>query len=170
MSTFTGIPRDAGKVSGGIDYVLLADYNVSNIKGTLDNSTGLVTFTADASLNTLFTKFVPRKETSNYTSTLAATASGSSNYNQVLTLVFSKNSIVVRNQLAIMKDKEMIAVIVDRAGNNVVFGLKNGLDSTAEVGTSGTAPTDLNAATLTLAGNEPYRFGNVTDAVLATLQ
>lgn len=170
MSTLTTIPRDPIKGCGGISYVLLANYN--DVIGTTDES-GNTTFVAadgTSALNTLFTKFVMTKETSNWTETGTGSAPQASTfYNQVLTLVFGRNDTIKRNNLKAMGTSELVAVVVERSGNNIALGIDNGLDMTSSTGTSGTAPGDLNGTTIVLSGNECNPYGIVDNTELANL-
>ena len=157
MGTFTTIPREATKGSGGIDYVLIANY--ADVSTSIDNSTGLVSM--DPSTATAWTKFVPRKESSNYAETLAVNVpGGNTSFNQVLTLVFGYNQTAKRNQMKILSQSEVKAVVVDRNNIGWLMGNRNGLDA-AGSRTSGTMDADPNTMTFTLSGNEPEPFAEV---------
>jgi hypothetical protein len=158
MGTFTSLPREAIKGVGGIDYVLIANY--ADVSTWIDNSTGLVSM--DPSTANAWTKFVPRKESSNFTETVTGTpATGITSYNQVLTLVFAYNQTTKRNQLKIMGQSEVKAIPVDRNGNAWLMGHRNGLDLTSGTLASGTANTDMNGMTVVLSGNESEPMGSV---------
>ena len=163
MGTLTSLPREAIKGAGGIKYVLLSNY--ADTSTSIDADTGYVTI--DTSVSTYWTKFTPRKESSNFAETETGTpASGITSYNQVLTLVFAYNQTAKRNQLKVMGQSELKAVVVDRNDNAWALGFTNGLDLTGATAGSGTAPTDMNGMTWTLSGNEPEPFGAVSSAVL----
>jgi hypothetical protein len=170
MGTLTSLPREAIKGVGGIDYVMIANYgDVSTGIWDVDPSVGIAWINpANASV---WTKFVPRKESSNFTETMTGTpASGISSYNQVLTLVFAYNQTVKRNQLKIMGQSELVAVPVDRNGNAWLLGSRNGLDLTSGTLVSGTANPDMNGMTIVLSGNESEPMASVSATLLASIK
>lgn len=170
MGTLTTIPREAIKGVGGIDYALIANFSdvSTGIYSTPDASVGIAWI--DPANPAVWTKFVPRKESSNFTETMTGTpASGISSYNQVLTLVFAYNQTLKRNQLKIMGQSELVAVVVDRNGNAWLLGSRNGLDLTSGTLASGTANTDMNGVTIVLSGNESEPMGNVSASLLASI-
>ena len=172
MGILTTIPRDSTKGLAGLCYVLLANFDASSLTTTIDAS-GNTTFTADASLNNLFTKFVMTKETSNFTVTGTGTpTAGTTAYNQVLTLVFARNEALKRNQVKVMGTSELVAVCVDRNGDAWCLGNDgcSGLDMTSSTGTSGTGVSDLAGQTIVLSGNFKEPESAVTAEVLAILQ
>ena len=168
----TAIPRDATKGIGGIKYVLLT--NFADVDVTVDQATGLITFEkagGGAVEAGTFIRFDFPKESSNYTVTGTGTPNqGTTFYAHVLTMVFKKNEAAKRNVVQVMGQSELIAVVVDRNGNNFCLGYENGLDLTANVGGSGTAPADLNGQTVTLTGNEPNPEAVVEDSELALIE
>jgi len=173
MATLTTIPRDSEKGLGGLCYVLIANFNESNLAVTVDGSTGGTTFAADVDVSTLFTKFVMTKETSNFASPATGTpTAGTTSYNHTLTLVFARNEALKRNQLKLMGNSEMVAVAVDRNGDAWCLGNDgcNGLDMTSGDFVSGTGPNDLGGTTIVLSANQKEPPSFVTSAVLATLQ
>lgn len=166
MAVLTAIPREAIKGTGGIQYALVGDF--ASITTSVDTSTGLATIGIDTS--TYWKKYVPRKESSNFTETATGTpASGITSYNQVLTLVFAYNQTAKRNQLKVMGQSELKAVVVDRNGNAWLLGNEFGLDLTSGTLTSGTAPTDMNGMTVILSGNEREPMGVVEASTLTNI-
>jgi len=166
MGTFTTIPREAIKGVGGIDYVLVCNY--ADVSTSIDSSSGLVSM--DPSTSTAWTKFVPRKESSNYVDTLAGTpAAGISSFNPVLTLTFAYNQTAKRNQLKIMSQSEVKAVVYDRNGTAWLMGSRNGLDAGSGTMSSGTANTDPNSMTVVLSGNESEPMAQVPADLLTAI-
>ena len=79
MGTFTSLPREAIKGTGGIQYAILCNW--TDVSTAIDGSTGIASFTPNTSTN--WQKFTPRKESSDFTETMVGTpASGISNYKQ----------------------------------------------------------------------------------------
>jgi len=174
MGTLTTIPRDSTKGVGGLCYALLANFtDDASLVVTVDGTTGETAFTSDVSLNSLFTKVVFTKETSNYTVTGTGTpTAGTTSYNQVLTMVFARNEALKRNQVKVMGNSELVAVVVDRNGDAWCLGNDgcSGLDMTSSTGQSGTGPNDLGGQTIVLSANCKEPESVVTSVVLATLQ
>jgi len=170
MGTLTSLPREAVKGCGGIDYVMIANYgDVSTGIYTSSPSEGLAWINPASAAN--WTKFVPRKESSNFTETATGVpATGVSSYNQVLTLVFAYNQTVKRNQLKIMGQSELVAVAVDRNSNAWLLGSRNGLDLTSGTLVSGTANGDMNGMTIILSGNESEPMASVDAVLLASIK
>ena len=166
MGTLTSIPREAIKGTGGLQYVLVC--NFGDVSTFIDQSTGIVTMSP--STNAAWKKYVPRKESSNFTETATGTpASGITSYNQVLTLVFAYNQTAKRNELKVLGQSELKAVAVDRNNNAWLLGHDFGLDLTSGTLTSGTAPTDMNGMTVILSGNEREPMGFCPSTLLATI-
>lgn len=167
MGTFTSIPREAIKGVGGIDEIFLCNY--ADVSTSINSSTGLASL--DPSTSTAWTKFIPRKESSNFAETVTGTpASGITSYNQVVTAVFAYNQTTKRNQMKIMGQSEVKAIIVDRNGLAWLFGSKNGLDLTSGTLVSGTANADMNGMTVILSGNEPEPMAQVPADILTAIR
>jgi hypothetical protein len=166
MGVLTSIPREAIKGTGGLQYVLVSNFD--DVSTSIDSSTGIATF--DPSSNSAWKKYVPRKESSNFTETETGTpASGITSYNQVLTLVFAYNQSAKRNELKVLGQSEVRAVAVDRNGNAWLLGAEFGLDLTSGTIVSGTVPTDMNGMTVILAGNEREPMAIVPAATLTLI-
>ena len=165
MGTFVTLPRESIKGVGGIDYVMICNY--ADVSTAIDASGNV---SMDPSTATAWTKFVPRKESSNFTETMTGTpASGISSYNQVLTLVFAYNQTLKRNQLKIMGQSEMKAVVVDRNNLAWLLGHRNGLDLTSGTIVTGTVNPDMNGLTAILSGNESEPVGAVDAGLLDSI-
>ena len=168
MGTFTALPREAIKGVGGIDYALICNY--TDCSTAIDGTSGLASLDPSSGTSP-WKKFVPRKESSNFTETMTGTpASGISSFAQVLTLVFAYNQTTKRNQLKVMAQSEMKAIIVDRNGIAWLFGSKNGLDLTSGTAASGVANADANSMTVVLSSNEPEPMAQVPADILAAIQ
>jgi len=166
MGTFTSIPREAIKGVGGIDYVLIANY--ADVSTSIDTTTGLVTM--NPSTNAAWKKFVPRKESSNFTETMTGTpATGISSFAQVLTLVFAYNQTTKRNQLKIMSQSEVKAVVMDRNGTGWLMGSRNGMDLTSGTLASGAANADMNGMTVVLSANESEPIAEVPAGIITAI-
>lgn len=157
-SSLTGIPRQAINSTGGIKEVYLAAFQ--DVSGYTITS-GVTSFGAGVTIAN-FVKFVPTKESSNLTETWTGSfATGQGSAEQVLTLVFHKQNKDFRNIMQTLATNELVAIVVDKNGNNVVIGGRNGLDLTSNAVTTGTGPQDLQGYTITLRGNEPELAGSL---------
>lgn len=157
-SSLTGIPRQAINSTGGIKEVYLATFQ--DVSGYTITS-GVTSFASGVTIDN-FVKFVPTKESSNLTETWTGSfATGQGSAEQVLTLVFHKQNKDFRNIMQTLATNELVAIVVDKNGNNVVIGGRNGLDLTSNAVTTGTGPQDLQGYTITLRGNEPELAGSL---------
>ena len=166
MGTLSSIPRESIKGTGGLKYVMVA--NFSDVSTLIDATTGLTAF--NPANPAVWKKYIPRKESSNFVETVTGTAaSGITSYNQVLTLVFAYNQQAKRNELRVLGQSELVAVAVDRNDNAFVLGSTFGLDLTSGTIVSGTTPTDMNGMTVILSGNENQPMGICSSTMLASI-
>lgn len=145
-TVLTGIPRDAVKGHGGIKRVFLALFADVSAKTVTE---GVASFEAAAGA---FKEFVLGKESgSNYAETMTGNVqAGTTQYEQILTMIFKKNQVAKRNEAAILAASETIAVIEDNNGDIFVYGLENGCDVTTDVSASGAQYGEANSKTITL--------------------
>lgn len=161
-SSLTGIPRQAINSTGGIKKVYLAAFQ--DVEASVDAS-GVVTFATGTIAD--FAEYIPTKETSAPVETWTGSyTTGQGNAEQIITMVFHKQTVEFRNILQTLATNEMVAIVVDQNGNNAVYGITNGLDLTSNVAGSGVGPQDLSGYTITLRGNEPVLAGSVADTFL----
>jgi hypothetical protein len=169
MAILTGIPRDSVKGTGGIMEVyicLLTDIGTgatmaSGTCATLGTSAGV------------WKKFVLGKEAgSNFVDTLVGSVANASNtYEAVLTMIFKRNQVSKRNELKVLAQHELVAVINDNSysstdddgqvGNLYIMGLAlgksaGGCDITSGVIATGAQPGDANNMTVVLRAMESY--------------
>jgi len=161
----TTVPRDATKGTGGLAYILIAQY--ADYTPTIDAS-GYATFTPSSSTNWI--KVVPRKETSSFSDDAKTDIkNGSVVWNQKVEMVFSRYQQVLRNNIKYMGNSEFIAVAVDQNSQAWLLGYPNGLDMITSTAGSGTAPGDLNGSKISLEGNQSQPAALVAAATLSTI-
>ena len=161
--------RDFTQGYAGIDYVLLSDFSAFDVSSyTAADSTGYVNFTTELSTN--WVKVVPRIGTSNFTETGNINrANGANTYTQNLSLSFPANTVVKRNAIATLGNKEIRAIIVDKNGTAICYGAKNGLTLTAPTFESGTVGGDYNGMKMVFAGDEPVPAYYIDSSTLKRL-
>lgn len=161
-TSLIGIPRQAINSTGGISKVYLAA--LQDIDSITVSASGVTSFGPLTTIET-FSEFIPTKESSNLTETWTGSFNtGQGSAEQILTLVFHKQNTAFRNIMQLLATNELVAIVVDKNGNNLVLGASNGLDLTSNAVTTGTGPQDLNGYTITLRGNEPQLAGSVDDS------
>jgi hypothetical protein len=160
--------------AGGLKRVLLA--NKSDVVSFTEGQTGslpepsgeitAITMGAGA----VFYEFVPNKMSSNWVENIQAnTQNGTVGYEQVLTMIFAKNEAAKRNQVALLGQGEVYAIVEDYNGKYFLLGEFNGCELTGGSSSSGTALSDLNGWTLTLSAMEPEPAKEVDADIIAAL-
>jgi len=163
--------------AGGLKRILLANKGdvVSFTEGVMagsppstDPSGEIITITMAALAS--WYEFVPNKMSSNWVENIQAnTQNGTIGYEQVLTMIFAKNEAAKRNQVALLGQGEVYAIVEDYNGKYFLLGEFNGVELTGGSSASGTALSDLNGWTLTLSAMEPEPAKEVTSTAIATL-
>jgi len=123
-----------------------------------------------ASPEYVFYEFNPNKDSSNWVENIQSNVqNGTIAYEQVLTLMFAKNEAAKRNQVKLLGQAELVAVVLDKNGKYWILGEENGIELSGGNSASGTAMTDMNGWTLTLSGSERHPAREVDDDVIATV-
>lgn len=160
--------------AGGLKRILLA--NKGDVTSFTEGTTGspavpsgeIITITMAALAS--WYEFVPNKMSSNWVENIQAnTQNGTIGYEQVLTMIFAKNEATKRNQVALLGQGEVYAIVEDYNGKYFLLGEFNGVELTGGSSASGTALSDLNGWTLTLSAMEPEPAKEVTADAVATL-
>ncbi len=172
----SGIAKGCRDNSGGLKRVLIT--NKSNVSA-LAPVQGAVGSPADEGIiteitmeeGTYFYEFIPTKMSSNWVENIQSNVqNGTIGYEQVLTLIFGKNEAAKRNQIKLMGQAEMVAIVEDYNNKYFYLGEINGMELSGGSSASGTALTDLNGWNITLTGmeHEPAREvdGSIIDALL----
>lgn len=171
-NSFNGIPRQAINSSGGLEYVLIADWN--DVKITVADGVADIKLADDSVIdisNNPFKVYKPAKESSNITETytgVVATQQGSNE--QIATLVFAKSEVSKRNEIQVLATSETVIIGVDINGYSQLMGARRGADLTSSVGGTGTAGGDLNGYTLTLRALDPELMPSVSDSLMTIIK
>lgn len=150
--------------AGGIKKVLIA--NTADV-ASFTSATGSVSAITMSATSSLWYEFVPNKMSSNWVENIQSNPqNGTVGYEQVLTMIFAKNEAAKRNQVQLIAQGEVYAIVIDYNNKYFLLGEFNGLELSGGNSSSGTALTDLNGWTLTLTGMEPYPAQEVVSTAL----
>lgn len=95
----------------------------------------------------------------------SSSTNGTTYFEQVLNLVFTKLTKEDNKELKLMAYGRPHVFVEDYMGNVMCVGLENGADVTGGTAVTGTAMNDLNGYTLALTGNETT-YANFVDPAL----
>lgn len=91
-------------------------------------------------------------------------------YKPTITMVLSKMQATIRNEIILLAQNDVVAVVEDKNGRFWYYGRQNGL--ALSQGTAGTGKNggDLNGYNLTLTGEEPQLALEVSSAIVSGLE
>jgi len=172
------IAREPIKGTGGLRYVLLADFREVKVDMSAVETTGLATITlADGTVidntNNPFVKIEMNKQSGNVANVYTGDAANGSGENaEVVTMVFGNAQKNAERTVAIqgMLNIYTVAIAVDKNNQTLVLGATDGCDATGDANGTGTAGTDLNGHSVTLTGMEPLLAPSISEADLAILE
>lgn len=117
-----------------------------------------------------FYKYELVKETSSFVENVnASVENGSIFYQQELTVILNKLQANTRNELLLLSQNLLEAVVGDNNGKYWLLGKTRGLDVTAGSSQSGTALGDRSGYTLTFTGKEAALAPEVASGIIAGL-
>lgn len=152
---------------GGIKSVYLANYE--NVTG-VTSANGTISAIAKAN-NARFYKFNLTRATASAVEEFTDDLATGSTFNaQTLTLIFNKLLAATRNQVAIMAQATLVAVIEDRNGKFWYYGKESGLMRAGGSAATGTAGGDRNGYEVILTGEEREMAMEVAAGVITTLE
>lgn len=118
----------------------------------------------------VFYKYQLVRNTASFTQNIAGSIeNGTIVYNQELTVVINKMQVSMRNEILLLAQNNLMAVVEDSNGRYWLSGRYTGLDLLSGSATTGTAQTDRNGFTLTFSGGEKELAPEVQSAVISTL-
>ena len=94
---------------------------------------------------------------------------GTNYVQQTLTMILNKMQAATRNEIALLAQNRLIAVIEDRNGKYWCYGKENGLDRTGGTAGTGKAMGDRNGYELTFTGMEGTTAMEVSSSIIAGL-
>jgi hypothetical protein len=117
-----------------------------------------------------FYKYELVKETSSFVENVnASVENGSIFYQQELTIILNKLQANTRNELLLLSQNLLEAVVGDNNGKYWLLGKTRGLDVTGGSSQSGTAMGDRSGYTLTFTGKEAALAPEVSSSIIAGL-
>lgn len=162
-----GFNLDCRDSVGGIKEIYLMELaNATTVTIASNVVTGITKATSKR-----FWKYSQVKQTSEWSETENSNEeNGTSFWEQDLTIVLQKMQTSVRNEIKLLSQNRLIAVVVDRNSKNWLLGYENGLTTAGVKGGSGKAMGDLNGYTIPFKGFEANPAYEVDDTTLATLE
>jgi hypothetical protein len=165
LTTGYAIPcRDA---VGGIKTAYFTEF--ANVTSVTPDSSGNVTVITMAA-NTKFRKYDLVKETGELTEKImTSVVNGTVYYEQDLNFTIRKMVAIWRNEIRLLAQNLLIAVVVDANGNQWICGLSNGLDLDPSDAKTGKAKGDFNGYELKFKGKEELPMAPVTQVMSALI-
>jgi hypothetical protein len=168
----TGFDLDCRDAVGGVKSVRLAsleDYTA--MVATL--AAGAITGWTTAALD--FYKYDQLKETSSLTESInGSSQNGTVYYTPEVVIVLSKLDVTKRNEIKVLAQQRLVAIVEGNDGSYWVAGYDNGLELNAGTSATGTAFGDLSGYSLTLSGMEKEPMLSIAqaevDLVTSTVQ
>lgn len=151
---------------GGLKAVWFIGWNDVS---AITEASGTVTAITKAS-GKVFYKYQLVRNTSSFTENIAGSIeNGTVVYNQELSIIINKMQVSMRNEILLLGQNNMMAVVEDQNGRYWLAGRYNGLDLLSGSASTGTAQADRNGYVLTFSGGEKEMAPAVASAVISTL-
>lgn len=160
-------------------YVLDCKDSIGGIKAVWFISTGNVSAVTEVSgvvtaitkaAGKVFYKYQLVKNSSSLTENVNANVqNGTVFYAQELAIVLNKMQANTRNEILLLAQNNLMAVVEDANGKYWLLGKQNGLDLSAGSSATGTAQADRNGYTLTFSGGEKELAPEVNSSIIAGL-
>lgn len=151
---------------GGLEAVWFINWN--NVTAITEASGVVTAITKTA--GKVFYKYQLVKNTASFTENIQGSIeNGTVNFDQQLVIVINKTQVNMRNEILLLSQNNMMAVVKDRNGRYWLAGHYGGLDLLSGSGTSGTTATDRNGYNLTFSGSEKELAPEVSSSIIASL-
>lgn len=162
----TGYALGCRNSVGGIKNVRLAAFAGVTLA---DNGSGTVTGVTVSPASGFYLYDLP-KQTSQFTETMTASEeNGSLFFQQDLQIILNKSSVALRNEIRLLAQNRLVAIVQDRNSNYWMLGGDGGLMLTAGTAQTGTAMGDRNGYDLTFTAFETYPMLAVSSGIVAAL-
>ena len=133
-------------------------------------SSGNVATGITTSGSSKFWKYQLPKQTSQFTETVnPSTENGTLFYQQDLQVVLNKMDASLRNELLLLAQNRLIAIVLDRNDTYWMLGRNNGLELSAGTAQTGTAMGDRNGYDMTFTALEESPMVTVSSGIVAAL-
>ena len=160
-----GYTLDCKDSLGGIKAVWFIAFD--NVTAVTEAS-GIVSAITKAA-GKVFYKYQLVKNTGSLTENITASESGTVFYAPELTIILNKLQANTRNEILLLAQNNLMAVVQDSNSKYWLLGKINGLDLTAGNAATGTAQGDRSGYTLTFTGGEPALAPEVNSSIIAGL-
>ena len=112
-----------------------------------------------------FFKYDQLKETSSLTETInGSSQNGTVFFTPEVVVVLSKLDVTKRNEIKLLAQQRLVAIVETNEGSYWVVGYENGLELNAGTSATGTAFADLSGYSLTLSGMEKEPMLSIAQA------
>lgn len=163
----SGYVLDCKDSSGGIVEIYFIEK--ANLT-TVTEASGVVTALTKAT-GKRFWKYELPKQVGSLTETITGSIeNGTVFYASELILIVNKLNVAVRNELKLLAQNTLVAVVKDNNGLYWLVGKDRGIDLTTGTSGTGTAFGDRSGYSLTFSGSEPAPMLNINDAVAGALE
>lgn len=162
----TGYSLDCRDSAGGVKSVYFIE--IDNVSGTTSAS-GTISAIAKAN-NRVFYKYNLQRATAEAMEEYQDSSENGTTYvNQTLSIVLNKMQAATRNEIALLAQNRLLAVIEDRNGKYWLYGKENGLQRSGGKAGTGKAFGDRNGYELTFTGEEGTTAMEVSSGIIAGL-
>jgi len=162
----TGYTLDCRDSVGGLKSVYLIE--IDNVSG-VTSAAGVATAISKAN-GGRFWKYNLVKATGEATEEYQASEeNGTFFHNQSINVILNKMQAATRNEIVLLSQNRLMAVIEDRNGKYWLYGKDNGLTLSAGSAKTGVAMGDRNGYELTFSGAEEDPALEVTSGIIAGL-
>ena len=160
----TGFDLDCRDSVGGVKSVRFGSLEDYEAMGATVSAGAITAFTAAA---TEFFKYDQLKETSSLTETINGNSqNGTVYFTPEVVVVLSKLDVTKRNEIKLLAQQRLVAIVETNDGNYWVVGYENGLELNAGTSATGTAFADLSGYSLTFSGMESEQMLSITSALV----
>jgi len=162
----TGFSLQCRDGAGGIKNVYLIE--LDNVASYTESS-GTITAITKAS-GKVFFKYVLENDTANFAEAITTNRqNGSVYYAQTLQVVLNKLRVAVRNEIKLLAQNRLVAVVETMDGSAWLLGKERGMMVSGGSVASGTAMADRNGYTIDMAADEKEPAYEVSTGILAGL-
>ena len=164
----TGFDLDCRDSIGGVKSVRLASLEDYTAMAATGASTGAITGWTTAALD--FYKYDQLKETSSLTESInGSSQNGTVFFTPEVVIVLSKLDVTKRNEIKVLSQQRLVAIVEGNDGSYWLVGYENGLELNAGTSATGTAFGDLSGYSLTLSGMEKEPMVSMIPADVANV-
>lgn len=162
----SGYSLDCRDSAGGVKSVYFIE--IDNVSG-VTSSAGTVSVIGKAN-NKVFFKYNLQRATAEASETYVDSAeNGTAFHDQALNIILNKMQAATRNEIALLAQNRLLAVVEDRNGKYWLYGKENGLQRAGGKAGTGKAFGDRNGYELNFTGQEVAAAMEVSSGIIAGL-